>query len=140
MTPDQYLALPTYPIVPLPEAFEDARGLIQNIFTDGVQSGALIISKKGSRRADHHHQKGDHLCLLASGIILYKWRDAGAKVPPASIALDASNGPIAWFTPAMVEHSMEMLTDTVFLAFDSLVARNHATYEADIVRLKEPLR
>lgn len=124
------------PIVPLPPPFIDNRGSIQNLFTDGMQSGALIVSKKGTRRADHFHKTGNHTCILLTGKILYKHRPVGEKNPPQSVVIEPGQ---AFYSPPMIEHSMEFLEDSSFLSFDSKVSRNHAGYEEDLVRLATPL-
>lgn len=139
MTDAEYLKLPSYPLVPLSTAFRDARGTIQNLFTNGMQSGAILITKKGARRADHWHRTGNHLCVLISGAMEYAYRPVGSAEPPKRLRLSAANGPVAFYSPARVEHSMEFLEDSCFLSFDSLVQREHENYEADIVRLEKPL-
>lgn len=129
------------PIVALPKPYEDARGVIQNLFTDGMQSGALITSKKGTRRADHYHWRGNHLCVLLTGKLVYKWRPVsflpGSGEEPQAVTILPG---MAFFSPPMVEHSMEFLEDSTFLAFDSKVIRDHEGYENDVVRLAEPLK
>ena len=125
------------PIVELPRPYEDARGVITNLFTDGMQSGALISSKAGTRRADHYHRTGNHLCILLSGKLVYKWRPVGSKTAPDAVTILPS---MAFFSPSLVEHSMEFIEDSTFLAFDSKVIRDHEGYEADTVHLNEPLK
>ena len=126
-----------YPIVQLSAPYEDARGTIQNLFTEGMQSGALITSKAGTRRADHYHKTGNHLCLLLSGVLIYRWRPVGKNTKPNALTITPG---LAFFSPPMVEHSMEFVVDSTFLSFDSKVTRDHEGYENDLVRLAEPLR
>ena len=135
MTKDPH-QLPTYPVVPLPDPFVDDRGSILNLFLDGMQSGALITSKAGTRRADHFHLTGNHLCFLLTGRLLYKWRDVGDINGPRQVIITPGK---AFYSPSMVEHSMLFLEDSTFLSFDSKVTRDHAGYHADLVKLAEPL-
>ncbi len=124
------------PIVKLPEPFVDARGSIQNIFTDGMQSGALITSIAGSQRARHFHRQGNHLCLLISGKLIYRWRPVGSDGLAESLRILPG---MAFFTPDMVEHQMDFTEDSVFLAFDSKISRTRDGYEEDTVKLVRPL-
>jgi quercetin dioxygenase-like cupin family protein len=120
------------PFVELPVPFVDDRGKIQNLFLEGMQSGALISSKAGTLRASHHHKTGNHLCYLISGKILYKWRPVGQEHAPNEVLIQPGQ---AFFSPPMTDHWMHFLEDSVFLAFDSKVARSHDGYETDLVRV-----
>ena len=122
----------TYPLVPSLNHFADARGVIQNLFTRGTQSGALITSKAGTRRADHYHRVGNHLCYLISGKLIYRWRPHGSNAEPEALVINPGE---SFYSPEMTDHSMEFVEDSTFLAFDSAVARTPEGYDADIVKI-----
>lgn len=136
MTDEEAMDEVQYPIVSLPSGFRDERGIIQNLFVNGMQSGALITSKKSSRRADHYHKTGGHLCLLLDGQLTYRWRPVGSSEEPKSVTITKGT---AFYTPSGVEHSMYFDEDSVFLSFDPKVSRTAEGYANDTVKLTQPL-
>lgn len=134
--PTDYEKLPTYPIVPLTVPFADARGVIQNVVTDGVASVVVISSKKGSERASHWHREDDHLCLLLSGGLDYYWVHYGAGGgPPLHEVRKVTVKPgEAFYTPNNCGHTMYFTEDSTFLTL-SRRSRVPEKYEEDLVRI-----
>tara|TARA_B100000315_G_C14521005_1_gene561530 strand:+ start:689 stop:988 length:300 start_codon:yes stop_codon:yes gene_type:complete len=97
-----------------------------------MKSAVMITSKKGTVRANHYHKTDWHFCTVIKGRIKYHWRKQGSKDLPESIIV---NGGQTFFTPPMVEHAMEFLSDTMFLTL-SRNSRRQDVYEADVVRTK----
>lgn len=120
-------------IVPLEKPYVDDRGTIQNLIEAGMQMAVLIDSKKGSVRANHYHKTDWHYCYVLSGSIEYFHRPAGSGDPPERILIRKGQ---LFFTPPMVEHAMRFPEDTVFLTL-SRNPRDHASYEADLVRVPD---
>ena len=124
--------LPLDVVVPLEKPFADERGVIQPLVSQQVNDVALITSRKGRVRANHCHKTDWHYCYVLSGAIEYFHRPAGSTTPPEKVVVKAGD---MFFTPPMVEHAMNFLEDTVFIAM-SHNSREHKKYEADVVRVK----
>jgi len=116
---------------PLEAPFVDARGTIQPILSEEVRDVAIISSVKGAVRANHYHRTDSHYSYVMSGSLEYVWRPVGSTDAPARRVIHAGE---MFFTPAMVEHAMVFLEDTVFLNL-AANARAHEDYEADVVRV-----
>ena len=122
---------PKQPIVPLEKPFVDGRGVIQPIVDEMMRSAVLITSKKGALRANHYHKTDWHYCYVLEGCIEYYHRPTGSTAEPEKLLV--RKGEMV-FTPPMVDHGMKFPEDTVFLTL-SRNARDHASYEADVVRI-----
>jgi len=123
-------------IVPLEKPYVDDRGMIQNLIEAGMQMAVMIDSKKGSVRANHYHKTDWHYCYVISGSIEYFHRPVGSDGPPERILIRKGQ---LFFTPPMVEHAMRFPEDTLFLTL-SRNPRDHASYEADLVRVPDLIR
>lgn len=136
---DEFIKAPTYPIVALEAPFVDERGYIQNLTTNGAQSVALIGSKAGTSRASHVHKTDDHLAVVVSGRIEYWWQDVTVKDGVIVDRIGELKRVVvepgqAFYTPHHVAHTMHFLEDTVFATI-SCQARDHASHEADLIRV-----
>lgn len=133
-----YLSLPSYPLVPLPQAFQDARGSIQNLVTGGIASAVLITSRRGSERANHWHREDDHLCYVVSGELDYYWqalsRDHGGKAPLEGVRKVQIGAGKAFYTPPYCAHTMHFTKDTAFVVLSGK-CREPKQYEDDLVRI-----
>jgi dTDP-4-dehydrorhamnose 3,5-epimerase-like enzyme len=137
MTPDEYTQAvddgnyPKDPVVPMETPFVDERGVIQNLLLKPMTSAAMIVSKKGSVRANHLHRTDWHYAYVVSGEILYFERDIGSTEIPEPMKFTAGQ---MFFTPPMREHAMLFSQDTVFLTLAKNV-RSHENHEADLERV-----
>ena len=113
----------------------DDRGSLQVLWRHGGGSVVRIVSRQGTRRANHWHREDSHLCFVESGSIYYLERAVGSNEPPREEVFHAGQ---AFYTGPNVEHAMVFLQDTVFLTF-SPRERTQVDYEADLVRLQAPL-
>lgn len=121
----------TGPIVSLPMPFTDARGSIQTLVNGGVHAVQIITSKAGSVRANHYHLADAHHMYVVSGKMRYVERpvEEGAETRWTIV----SAGQMI-YTPAMMEHAVEFLEDTVFLNL-TCQSRAQEDYETDLVRV-----
>ena len=119
-------------IVPVEKPFVDARGVIQNLVEADMRMAVVITSKKGAVRANHYHKTDWHYCYVLSGSIEYFHRPVGSQAAPERMLIQTGQ---LFFTPPMVEHAMRFPEDTVFLTL-SRNARDHASYESDLVRVQ----
>lgn len=119
-------------IVPLEQPFTDARGTIQPLVEKEMKSAMLIISKKGSVRANHYHKTDWHYCYVLSGSCEHFQRPAGSKAEPEKTIAKAGD---MVFTPPLVEHADRFLEDTVLLVL-SRNSRDQNAYENDVVRVE----
>lgn len=127
--------LPDTTIVPLEEAYVDARGVIQNLVHHDLGSAVIISSHAGAVRAEHWHREDFHYCYLISGEILYCERPVGSKEEPSKTLINTGQ---LFFTGPNIEHSMYFIKDSVFLTLGKL-SRTHDEYEKDLVRLIDRL-
>ncbi|MCC6611327.1 MAG: hypothetical protein IT515_16845 [Burkholderiales bacterium] len=123
---------PTDGPVPLPPAFEDARGKIQTLVDGGIQSVQIITSKASTVRANHYHKADSHYMYVVTGSMKYYHRLVGDKAPPTMLVVRAGE---MVFTPPQVEHAVEFPEDTVFLNITGK-SREQKTYEDDLVRVE----
>ena len=119
-------------IITLESPFIDARGVIQPLLGVQVRDVALITSKKGAVRANHYHKTDWHYCYVLYGSLEYLHRPVGSKQPPEVQIVSAEQ---MFYTPALLEHAMRFLEDTQFIVMSGN-ARDHQTYESDIVRVQ----
>lgn len=78
---------PTDALVPLPPAFEDARGRIQTLVDGGIQSVQVITSKAKTVRANHYHKTDSHFMYVVRGSMNYYHRPVGDNSPPAMLVV-----------------------------------------------------
>ena len=123
---------PKQPLVPLEKPFVDGRGVIQPLVDLMMKSAVLISSKKGALRANHYHKTDWHYCYVVEGCIEYFHRPTGSSTEPQRLLVREGE---MMFTPPMVDHAMKFPEDTVFLTL-SRNPRDHASYEADVVRIE----
>jgi quercetin dioxygenase-like cupin family protein len=129
---DESARWPKEPLVPLEKPFVDGRGVIQPIVDEMMRSAVLITSKVGAVRANHYHKTDWHYCYVLEGCIEYHHRSAGSTSKPEMLMV--RKGEMV-FTPPMVEHAMKFPEETTFLTL-SRNPRDHASYEADVVRVE----
>lgn len=120
------------PRVPLPDAFEDARGRIQTLVDGGIQSVQVITSKANTVRANHFHKTDSHYMYVISGSMKYYHRPAGDRSTPAMVLI--RQGEMV-YTPPLVEHAVEFPEDTVFINITGKT-REQKSYEDDLVRIE----
>jgi quercetin dioxygenase-like cupin family protein len=118
------------------EPFKDDRGVIQPIVDAPVGGCAVITSRPGAVRANHYHKTDWHYCYVLSGRIRYRHRPVGSEESPATEEFGPGD---VFYSPPMVEHSMEFLEETTFIVVSQL-PRDHADYETDVVRVSDLTR
>lgn len=124
---------PTDPLVPLPEAFRNEVGVIQNLVElGGVRNVAVISSEAKSIRSNHYHRTDWHFLYVASGRLLYYARDVGAGGIPEPMVFSAGQ---MFFTPPMAEHAVCSVVPTVLVSL-SRNPRDHDSHESDVVRVR----
>jgi len=119
-----------YPIVNIPQSFEDERGLILNLADGSIGDVALITSKPHSTRANHYHKKDWHLTYMLTGAMIYSWRPLHQNIWED---VQVESGQMV-FTPAMIAHKMTFPVASDFIAI-SAFSRLSKNYESDTVRL-----
>jgi mannose-6-phosphate isomerase-like protein (cupin superfamily) len=119
-------------VIPLPQAFEDARGRIQTLVDGGIQSVQVITSKANTVRANHFHKTDSHYMYVVSGSMKYYHRPAGDRSSPEMVLVRPGE---MVFTPPMVEHAVEFPEETVFLNLTGKT-REQKSYEDDLVRVE----
>ncbi len=122
---------PDDPFVPLPSAFENASGAIQNLLLTPCQSVAAIVSNLGAVRANHFHRTDWHYTYVAQGEVLYFERAIGATYIPTPWRFKPGE---MFFTPPMREHAMLFTMNSLILTFARNV-RSHEEHESDLVRV-----
>ncbi len=112
----------------------DDRGSITNIMEGmKITSVLVIVSKKGSVRANHYHKKDSHWVYMVSGRMRYTEMELKKKNPHRKSVI-LGPGEVV-FTKPVVAHSMEFLEDSVFLVLTTN-KRDQKSYENDVVRIK----
>lgn len=119
-----------YPLVKIPQLFEDSRGVIRNLADGSIGDVAIISSNVGSIRANHVHTNDWHLCFLVQGLMEYHWKDESEKNRKLRFG---ANEMI--FTPALVPHKMIAIESSIFLSISRL-SRISINYESDTTKLK----
>ena len=119
-------------IVPLSPPFADARGAIQPLVDETMESAVMISSAKGTVRANHYHKTDWHYCYVVEGRIEYHHRPHGGEEAPEVVVVEQGE---LFFTPPMVDHAMVFLEDTVFLTLGRN-SRAQEVYEADVERIE----
>jgi len=122
-----------YPLVVIPQEFQDNRGWIKNIADGTLGDVAFITSTAGAVRANHIHRLDWHLTYLVRGRMIYQW----AESPQSSVQenLEIFAGQL-FYTPANTPHKMTFLEDSEFIAVSGL-HRDKESYDSDTARLTE---
>jgi mannose-6-phosphate isomerase-like protein (cupin superfamily) len=132
MTSPNNATPPADPLVAVPAPFVDARGVIQTLVDGAIQTVQIIVSAKGTVRANHYHRADSHYMYVTSGSMQYYYRPVGATDAPRSVLVRAGE---MVFTPPMVEHAVFFPEDCMFINIAAR-SREQATYESDVVRVK----
>ena len=122
-----------YPLIEIPQTFDDTRGTIINIADGKIGDVALITSNSGSVRANHFHNEDWHLCYLLSGKLHYYWKTISDTSKSQNKIIEAGQ---LIFTPASVAHKMEFLNKSSMIVI-SRSSRKKNIYENDTFRLSE---
>lgn len=117
---------------PMPPAYINAAGSIQNLLEEPCGGVAVIRSRAGSVRSQHYHLTDAHWLYVLSGQMHYFERPVGSKETPEPILVQAGE---MIYTPSMVEHATSFSEDTVLISM-SKNPRTHEAHEADLVRVK----
>lgn len=99
-----------------------------------ITSALLIVSKKGSIRANHYHKKDTHFVYLLSGAFEYSEKSAVNKKTRKKNSLILPGYLVT--TPPMTLHAMKFLKDSVMIALTT-EPRDQKDYEKDTVRINE---
>ena len=122
-----------YPLVAIPQEFEDERGVIKNIADGTLGDVAFISSNKGAVRANHIHRLDWHLSFLISGRMIYQWKDSMESDLQEMIEILPGQ---LFYTPANTPHKMIFLEESHFIAVSGL-NRDKESYESDTKRLSQ---
>jgi len=125
-------SFPTDVVIDLEAPFADARGAIQPLVDETMESAVWITSTKGTVRANHYHKTDWHYCYVVKGRIEYHHRPHGNEATSDVVVIEAGQ---LFFTPPMVDHTMVFLEDTVFLTLGRN-SRHQEIYEADVERIE----
>lgn len=112
----------------------DSRGYLSHLLPKEttITSALLIISKKGSIRANHYHKKDTHFVYLLNGAFEYCERKLSQKKARKKTTLIFPGDLVV--TPPMTIHSMKFVKDSTMLALTT-EPRDHKAYEKDTVRV-----
>jgi quercetin dioxygenase-like cupin family protein len=122
---------PTDMLVPLPKAFVNDAGVIQNLLLTPITSIAIITSKMGSVRSNHYHKTDWHYLYIVSGSVIYYERN----IDGSDIKITTYRTGEMFFTPPLKVHKTEFLEDTIMMSFAKNV-RDHEHHEEDIIRIE----
>lgn len=92
----------------------------------------MLWSRRGSVRAQHYHKEDSHHLFVLSGAVDYFERPIGSKETPEPVRYVENQ---MFFTPAMVEHAMRFVEDTVMISV-SRRPRDPVSHESDVVRVE----
>lgn len=116
--------------IPLDKAFIDERGKIQNLITNGgIESIALITTKKGSVRSNHYHLHNAHYLYLISGQVIYVECDLDGSNKKELIY---SAGDMIFTQPKKI-HKVVALEDGVMI---SMAPKSNAPEDHDFDTIK----
>jgi uncharacterized RmlC-like cupin family protein len=120
-----------YPLVKVPQFFEDERGTISNIADGELGDVAVITSEKNAVRANHVHAEDWHLSYLVSGSMNYIWKEENS--PEESLLVLPGQ---MVYSPPGIPHKMVFREKSTFIA---VAAKNRSSekYEEDTKRLPE---
>jgi len=124
--------IPIESLVPLDDAFQDARGQILNLLLTSISSVARITSAKRTVRANHYHLTDWHYTYVEKGEVLYFERSISDTLIPTPKRFVTGS---MFFTPSMREHAMLFPVDTTIFTF-AKNTRSHSHHEADVRRVE----
>ena len=111
---------------------EDARGVIQDLFTGALTGVTEIFTRKGAVRGNHVHARTAQWTLVRSGRLLVVTQNADFRR-----RREYGPGEMAEELPG-IAHAWKALEDTTVLVFTK-GPRSGADYESDTQRLGVPL-
>jgi uncharacterized RmlC-like cupin family protein len=120
-----------YPLIDIPQKFDDARGTILNIADGKLGDVAVIFSNKNSIRANHVHENDWHICYLLRGSMKYEWQDTNKSKTYISVV----PGQMI-FTPGRTPHKMTFLEESIFVTVSAL-SRTQEKYDSDTIKLPD---
>lgn len=124
--------LRNYPLVNIPQVFQDARGAIVNLADGTIGDVAVITSSPGSVRANHYHLEDWHLCYVVSGSMNYSWKETLSS--PNIRNQKITQGQML-FTPKLTPHRINFSEETIFVTISKL-SRLKDNYEVDTARFE----
>lgn len=120
-------------LIPLPPAFINDAGAIQNLVTGpAMRCVSIIRSRAGSVRSRHYHLTDAHWLYVLSGEMVYYERQIdgeygeGKKVPQGAMV----------YTGPLLVHRTEFPVDTVLISM-SKNPRDTESHESDLVRVDD---
>ena len=116
-----------YPLITIPQEFNDDRGSILNLADGELGDVALIKSATGATRANHYHLEDWHLCYVIDGKLNYSWKSIEDESAPSKI--EVKSGSLI-FTPKLIAHKLEFLEPTSLIIISKL-SRISSKYELD---------
>ena len=114
------------------DRFEDARGIIQDLFTGQLDGVTEIFTRKGAVRGNHIHHHTVQWTLVRSGRLLVVTQDGDSRK-----RTEYGPGEMAEELPG-IAHAWKALEDTTVLVF-TRGPRSGEAYESDTARLAKPL-
>jgi|TARA_R110000824_G_scaffold401771_1_gene615932 quercetin dioxygenase-like cupin family protein len=123
---------PENPRVPLPQNFEDNRGVIQNLLLSTVRNVAIVTSKKGTTRSNHYHKEDWHYLYVISGSFNYYERPVDGLGDNKPLLVKAGE---LVFTAPMRVHRTDFIEDTVMISMGKN-PQEHTRHEEDVVRME----
>jgi uncharacterized RmlC-like cupin family protein len=124
--------LSDYPLVNIPQVFQDLRGTIMNLADGAIGDVAVITSNPGSVRANHYHLEDWHLCYVVSGSMNYSWKEALSSTTIHN--LEIAQGQML-YTPKLTPHRIKFSEETIFVTMSKL-SRLKDNYELDTTRFE----
>ena len=119
--------------ITLPEAFRDARGVIQNLLEQSCGGVSIIYTRAGSYRSDHMHKTDGHWLFVISGQMHYTECPAGDVDGPSYPPYELVDENEMVYTGPLIFHKTFFPVDTVLISM-SLRPRDKASHEEDVVR------
>ncbi|MBU6500546.1 MAG: cupin domain-containing protein [Patescibacteria group bacterium] len=117
-------------VIKLKPVFEDVRGKITDILTDGeyVRHTGLITSKAGVKRGNHYHERSMEYLYILRGKLRWISKDLSKKDSPVEDTI-LEEGDLL-INPPKTAHALVMITDTEILEMSTL-PRTGKEYEKD---------
>jgi len=124
---------PKFPILNVPQEFEDARGIILNIADGRLGDVAIIHSTKGAIRANHYHKLDWHITYLLEGKASYFCGET-ENIKESEIRETELNKGDLLFTPKKTWHKFEFIENSIMVVVSGL-SRKKDLYALDTVSL-----
>ena len=114
-------------------AFEDARGLIADVFDgEDIRHIGFITSKKGAVRGNHYHKLARQYTYVLRGKM--EWYTKDTTDPNAKAKKEIVEAGHLTFDAPLVAHAFIALEDTEFIFFTNEVRTDNG-YEKDTFRV-----